>query len=62
MSYQIGIDVGGTFTDLVATNGSGTTVTAKTPTTQSPTEPMKSSYRPNANDRPTHGAVHAATY
>jgi hypothetical protein len=32
------------------------------PTTETQTERMKTSYRPNANDRPTRGAVHAATY
>lgn len=33
MSYVIGIDVGGTFTDAVAADDSGTIVGAKTPST-----------------------------
>ena len=31
--YRIGIDVGGTFTDLVAVDDAGVTVLEKTPTT-----------------------------
>ncbi|GAA1712754.1 hydantoinase/oxoprolinase family protein [Kribbella yunnanensis] len=33
MPYALGIDVGGTFTDAVASNGAGRIVSAKTPTT-----------------------------
>ncbi|MEU5516005.1 hydantoinase/oxoprolinase family protein [Streptomyces griseoaurantiacus] len=33
MSYALGIDVGGTFTDAVASDGAGRIVSAKTPTT-----------------------------
>src|SRR5437868_164532 len=33
VSYHIGVDIGGTFTDLVATDGEGRFVTAKTSTT-----------------------------
>lgn len=33
MSYALGIDVGGTFTDAVASDGAGRMVSAKTPTT-----------------------------
>jgi hypothetical protein len=35
---------------------------AAVPNVQTQTERMKSSMRPNGNDRPTRGAVHAATY
>nr|MCU0987099.1 hypothetical protein [Acetobacteraceae bacterium] len=33
MRYRIGIDVGGTFTDLVAVDASGSVVHAKSPST-----------------------------
>ena len=33
MSYVIGIDIGGTFTDAVATDGRGLLIGAKTPST-----------------------------
>ena len=33
MSYRIGIDVGGTFTDLVAVDAIGTVTLAKSPST-----------------------------
>ena len=35
MPYALGIDVGGTFTDAVASDGAGRIVSAKTPTTPS---------------------------
>ena len=35
MTYVIGIDVGGTFTDIVVATADGTTIIAKAPTTPS---------------------------